>query len=190
MKLSFLSLGFSSLILLASCTKEEAPPATGTNPDDYPTTVNVSTSDWTAASSMTWSDETVSSDGFATTNWVAPRLSQEMVDNGAVLIYAKTSSSDDAKLLPAMFQITSDSEYDEYRGVAESKVIHLSHATYREGTYVTPSSNRDISFRYILIDNIPTTHGRFITSNGMEYSLTDLRLMSYTEVAFLLGITQ
>ena len=190
MKLNFLSLCFSALILLASCTKEYVTPPSGSNQNDYPAPVIVTASDWTSESSMTWSDATATSSVFTTTNWDAPELTQEMVDNGAVLIYANTTSGDAPKLLPAMFERTSNSEYDEYRSVAEPRVIQLSHATYKDGDYATPIVNDDVSFRYILINNAPPANGRIITNNGVEYNLDELKLMSYSEVITILGIAQ
>ncbi|MBD0284766.1 MAG: hypothetical protein ICV79_04995 [Flavisolibacter sp.] len=190
MKLSFLSLCFSFMILLASCTKESVPPPSSSYPNDYSSALSVTASNWTSVPSLTWSDASVSTDAFIHTSWDVPQLTQEMINNDAVLIYAKTMNGDAPKLLPAMFEKTSNSEFDLYRNELEPNVIKLSHTSYMGGTYVAPSANNEVSFRYILINHIPPTNGRIITDSGLEYNLYDLKAMNYSEVVAILGITE
>ena len=85
MKLNFLSLCLSALVLLASCKKEDLP-AAGSNQvgSNYSAPVNVIASDWVSASLM-WSDATAASDNSLRANWGAA-VNQETIDNGIVLI--------------------------------------------------------------------------------------------------------
>ena len=190
MKLSFLSLCFSALILLASCTKEAVPPPTGSNTNDGTASlVHVTASEWSSASSMTWTDATATQDVFLHANWNVAELTQQVLDNGAVLVYAKTTS-DDVKMLPALFEQSDNSSSDIYRSVAAPQLIHLSHAKYKDGAYETPSATGDISFRFILIDNIQPANGYIATYNGVKYSMDELKLMNYNDVATILGIAE
>ncbi|MBD0378089.1 MAG: hypothetical protein ICV51_20980, partial [Flavisolibacter sp.] len=58
----------------------------------------------------------------------------------------------------------------------------------KDGAYETPSAAGELSFRYIVIDNIPPANGRIATNNGNGYNIDELKQMSYSEVALLLGV--
>ena len=165
MKLNFLSLCFSALVLLASCTKEKMPAAgSNQNSSNYSNSVNVIASDWVSAS-LIWSDATA--DSSLRANWGAA-VTQEMIDNGTVLIYAKDQSSGTVKPFPALFDLN-DTEFDSYSSVVEPYSIQLVHSSFRNSQYITPVKNDNISFRYILIEN--ATNGYIQTGSATGVSL-------------------
>ncbi len=183
MKLSFLSLCFSALIL-ASCTKEEVS-ASGSNQNgyDYSAPVNILSSDWVSAS-LNWSNAPAASDSALQAYWSAG-VNQEVINNGVVLIYAKDQSSGTVKSFPARFDIN-DNEFDSYSSVVEPYSIQLVHSSYRNGQYITPVKNDNVSFRYILIEN--AAYGSIQTGSGGEVSVENLKYMSYDDVVSLLSI--
>ncbi len=182
--MSFLSLCFSALLLLASCTKEEVS-ASGSNQNayDYSAPVNVIASDWISAS-LNWSNAPAASNNALQTYWSAG-VNQEIINKGVVLIYAKDQSSGSIKSFPARFDFN-DNDFDSYSSVVEPYSIQLVHSSYRNGQYITPVKNDNISFRYILIEN--AAYGSIQTGSGGEVSVGSLKYMSYDDVVSLLGI--
>ncbi len=186
MKLNFLSLCLSALVLLVSCKKQDVPPPGGSN-QVYPSLVSVTASDWRPASTMIWSDASASAGAYLSTEWSTLGLTEEVIAHNAVLIYAKATSSEAPKLLPATFE-TSNSETDIYNSIAGEQTLQLFHSRYINGVSATATVDDNISFRYILIGNMPSASSRIATNNGIEFSFDELKLMSYNEVATILGI--
>ncbi len=187
MKLSFLSLCISTFILLASCTKEDTPWTNGGNPNSYIAPISVTASEWTSASAVSWSDATVSAKEYFRMEWSAPELTESMVNNGAVLAYAKTSNNA-PELIPAMFEPTYNAEWSLYGIIAQPQTIHVFQSKIDGGPNTTPTINGNVSFHYILIDNMSTANGGIIDYNGVHYSIEDLKGMSYADVTAILGI--
>ncbi|MBD0331191.1 MAG: hypothetical protein ICV66_00905, partial [Chitinophagaceae bacterium] len=77
-------------------------------------------------------------------------------------------------------------EFDSYSSVVEPYSIQLVHSSYRNGQYITPTKNDNISFRYILIEN--AAYGHIETSSGAGVSVQSLKYMRYDDVVSLLGI--
>lgn len=183
-KLMSLSLCLSTALLFASCTKEVQP----VNNQDNSTSVSVISSNWVSAPSMTWSDPTADSSVFLYANWNVPELTQNMIDDGAVIIYAKTSADKSERLFPARMNGNSNSNFDLYRSIAGQQSIELSHTKYDNGTYTTPTMNNDVSFRYILFKNVPPANARITTGSMAGYNLDELKRMDYDALVYLLGI--
>src|SRR5687768_10232967 len=93
-KLSF-PFCFIAMLCLAGCTKDNVQqnPAPA-NPVIEAPQNNYSTaySDWTSDGLLTWNEAGTTSDTARTSDWLAPLLTQERIDAGAVvLIYAKSA---------------------------------------------------------------------------------------------------
>ena len=201
MKFNSLSLCLSAFILLASCTKEKLP-APGIDQSvntSAPPTVIVA-SDWVSGS-LVWSEDPADSDNSLKAIFGAD-LTQEMLDNGVVLIYAKDQPSGIVNSFPARFDLN-DTEYDSYSCEVEPKAIKLAHKCYRSGQFITPVKNDNVSFRYIFVGNTTNvgyftnaasgTHDAVVeteTGGGTKILLEDLKHMDYNFVVSLLGINK
>lgn len=181
-KFSFLSLCFSAVILLASCTKEKALPPAG---DPPPTVIY---SNWTEESTMSWSDTLVASDPYTRTAWTVPVLTQSMIDNGAVLVYARTNSDANVRIFPATIFDQNNSDFEKYQSFPVSASFELLHSKSVGGVFETPTVNSNISFRYILLENAPPANARIATGSAAGFNMDDLKAMSYQDLAIILGI--
>jgi len=184
-KLSFLSLCFSFALLFASCTKEVQPAQ-----QDDASPVRIISSNWVSASSMTWSDAAATPGVFVYASWNVPELTQDIVDNSAVLIFAKTGAAKSERIFPARINGSTTASFDLYRSIAGEQSIELSHTKYTDGTYTTPTANDNVSFRYILLKNVPPANARIATGSVAGYNLEELKRMDYDSITSLLGIGQ
>ncbi len=185
MKFAFLSLCFSVFILFSSCTKEKTFPPPGNPPQEQPPIVMYS--DWTEESTLSWSDTLVSADPYTRTVWSVPALTQSMIDNGAVLIYARTNSDANVRIFPAVI-FDQNNDFEIYSSFPVTESFELLHSKSVGGVFETPTVNSNISFRYILIENAPPANGRIATGSAAGFNMDDLKLMSYEDVAIILGI--
>jgi hypothetical protein len=182
-KLRSLTLCFAIAFLVTSCQKEVQPPL-----QNDATPVRIISSNWVSAASMTWSDPTATPGAFVYANWNVPELTQDILDNSAVLIFAKTGASKSERLFPARINGTSNSNFDLYRSIAGQQSIELSHTKFSDGTYTAPTANSAVSFRYILLKNVPPANARIATGSMAGHNLDELKRMDYDAITALLGI--
>jgi hypothetical protein len=201
MKFNSLSLCLSAFILLASCTKEKLPaPGIDQSGNTSAPSAFIVASPW-VSESLIWSEDPADSDNSLKAIF-GSNLTQEMLDNGVVLIYAKDQSSGAVNSFPALFDLN-DTEYDSYSCEVEPNAIKLAHSCYRSGQFITPVKNDNVSFRYIFVGNTTNvghytnatsgTHDAVVeveTSGGTRILLKDLKHMDYNFVVSLLGINK
>lgn len=189
-KLSSLFLGFIAIISIVSCTKEDFQNQQGTNqtPSNQ---VSVSFSDWTSDESFSWEDGTNGSDPVKQTNWDAFDLTQETINSGGVLVYAKSNIDGSIQPMPAsIFKDGNGQEFDSYNFLSVPGAITIFHSKSVDGVFEIPAEANEVSFRFIFVKSTDVqTNTRIATNNG-SYSLDDLRNFSYEEVISLLGIPE
>jgi len=185
-KFSFLSLCFSALILISSCTKEKTPPPAANPPQEQPPVVRYS--EWTESSIMAWQDTLVSGEPSLRSVWDAPGLTQSVIDNGAVLVYARTNSDANVRIFPAMILDQSNSDYEMYQSFPAMESFELFHNKFVGGVFETPTISNDVSFRYIFLENAPPANARIATGSAAGFTMDDLKAMTYHEVAIILSI--
>ena len=185
-RMRLLSLFFFSLIFLAGCKKENLPgaPSAGTAPPFY-----FVASNWVAESSLTWSETNDGTGVSLHANWTAPELTPETIINGAVLLYAKNTADGSKSSFPVTYNGGSNNLRNFYWSEAMTNSIHLSHQAYDGDNNVTPVVNDEVSFRYILLQNLPRDNDR-VEVNGNLYHIEHLKHMSYDEIAAVFGIAE
>jgi hypothetical protein len=189
-KLSFLALGFIAIISTVSCTKEDFQSnqitnSTTTNP------VSVTYSDWTLDASFSWEDGTIGNDPAKQANWDAFDLTEETINSGGILVYAKSNVDGSIQSMPAsFFKGSNGTDFDYYEFSAIPGSISIYHSKSVDGIFETPADVNEVSFRFIFVkSNVAPANARIATNNG-SYSLDDLRNFSYEEVVNLLGIPE
>ncbi len=155
-KFTFLSLCFSMLILISSCTKDKAPPPVVDPPQEQPPIVFYS--DWVEESSLSWSDTLVGSDPNLRTVWDAPGLTQSVIDNGAILVYARTNSDVNVRIFPAIIFDSNNSDFESYNNSPTVASFELWHNKSVGGVFEMPSVNSNIIFRCIFLENAPPAY--------------------------------
>jgi hypothetical protein len=183
-KLSFLALGFIAILSVVSCTKE--------NFKEYVTPVGpephrFASSEWTMDGQLTWEDGPNSN---KIASWNAEPLSQEVIDNGGLLVYGKSNFDGSVNLLPSSFFITlNPDEFDLYECFPTAGSISLFHTKSVNGVFETPGDVNQLSFKYIIIDGpIVPSNGRTPTNGTNAFTVDDLRTLSYDEVISILGL--
>jgi hypothetical protein len=186
-KFIFLSLCFSAFTFFSSCTKEETySPFVNQPPQEQPPTVIYS--DWTEEYSLSWSDTLFGGEPFLRATWNVPELTQSVIDNGAMLIYAKTNSDGTVRNFPAMIVDQNNTDYETYHNFATVNSFEIFHNKFANGAFEMPSVNNNISFRYVLLENAPPANARIATGSAAGFSIEDLRAMTYQDVAIILGL--
>src|SRR5687768_12630788 len=94
-KLSFLSLSAIAILSLSACTKEQGlRELTPVNEEKNQNIDEISYSKWTSDASITLAHGGTVSDPIQVFNWSAPKLTQELIDAGSVvLVYVKSNST-------------------------------------------------------------------------------------------------
>lgn len=189
-KLSFMLLGFITIMSAVSCTKEDLQSNQSANPTPS-NEVNVSFSDWTIDASFSWQDGTAGNDPVKQTSWDAFDLTQETINGGGILVYAKSNVDGSIRPMPAsIFRNSNATEFDSYEFTAIPGAINIYHTKSVDGIFQTPSDANEMSFRFIFVkSNVAPANARIATNNG-SYSLNELRNSSYEEVTNLLGIPE
>jgi len=182
-KFSFLSICFSALILISSCTKEKVPPPVNP-PQEQPPTVRYS--EWTESSTMAWQDTSVSGEPSLRSVWDVPGLTQSVIDNGALLVYARTNSDANVRIFPAI--VFNNSDFESYINLSSVGSFEMWHSKSVNGVFEMPSVSNDVSFRYIFFENAPPANARIATGSAAGLNMDDLKSMTYQDVAMLLGI--
>jgi hypothetical protein len=207
-KVSFLSLCLSVIILATSCTKEgpEGPMGpqgpqgvNGTNGTNGATgatggvgatgqtgatgTANVIFSNWSLGTDMTWADTTVTGTPYKVATWATASLTPSVLDNGAVLVYARTNDDNAVYQMPAsIFTGTSSAEFDQYRTIAKAGALSLLHTRSVAGTFELPAAAANVSFRFVFIP------GGVTTGRMAGYSLNQFKAMSYEQLSGFFGL--
>lgn len=199
-KLSFASLCFSALILLVSCEKEGpvGPPGpmgpAGTNgtvgaqgPQGPAGTANVIYSTWTDDETLDWEDdETITGVPQKIATWSAAQISQQVVDSGVVLVYARAANNGPVSPLPATFYAATGAA-DQFSYSINVGALQFTHrSTDAVGVFVTPAVT-DVRFRYIIIPG-GTPGSRMASSPAAGYTVEQLKAMTYEQVVALLRI--
>ncbi|HVE60624.1 MAG TPA: hypothetical protein VNA26_02315 [Chitinophagaceae bacterium] len=185
-KFSFVSLCFSALILISSCTKEKALPPTYYPPQEQPPVVHYS--DWTESSILAWQDTLVSGEPYLRSVWGVPGLSQTVIDNGAVLVYARTNADANVRVFPAMIYDGNSADFEGYYHSPSVESFEMWHNKSVNGVFEAPTVSNDVSFRYVFLENAPPANARIATGSAAGFNMDDLRSMTYEEVAIILGI--
>ncbi len=185
-KITFLSLCLSVFISFSSCTKEKTNPPIVNPPQEQPPTVVYS--EWMEESSLTWSDTLVNAEPNTRAVLNASGLTQSTIDNGAVLIYARTNSDASVRIFPAMILDANNSDYEMYQSFPIAESFELLHSKFVNGVFETPTVSNNISFRYIYLENVPPANGRINTGAATGLNMEDLKAMSYQDVVILLSI--
>jgi hypothetical protein len=194
------------MILAASCTKEGPQGPTGSQgsqgangisgatgqtgaqgPQGNPGTANVIFSAWSLGSSMTWSDTTVSSVPYKSSAWVSASLTQDVLDNGAVLIYARTPDNFVYQLPAAMYTGATTMDFDQYRSIGSVGSLTLLHTKSVGGIFEAPTGQQNVSFRYVFIPG-GVSSGRVASGPVAGYSIEQLQTMPYAQIANLFRI--
>ncbi len=183
---SFLFLLATATMLLGSCTKTDIREQV----DNAPIRTHVVASAWTSEVSMAWSDTTTASHPHKYFSWDAPELTEDIMHNGAVLVYAKIRLEDSEVLMPATFYYTTGVDYDTYECTPTMASLHLVHSKFVGGAFEQPDVRDDISFRYILLQGVPHPDGRTETGKIGGYTVEELRAMSYNELISLFKIAK
>jgi hypothetical protein len=209
-KVNFLSLCLSVVILAASCTKEgpEGPVgpqgpqgANGTNGANGSTgstgatgqtgatgTANVIFSNWVSGTAMTWADTTVTAIPYKVSTWDAPTLTQSVLDNGAILVYARTGADNAVYQMPAaIYSGTSSTEFDQFRSIAKAGALSLLHTKSVAGVFELPTAASEVNFRFVFIPGGVST-GRLSSGPAAGYNIEQLQTMSYAQVVNIFGI--
>lgn len=196
-KLSLLSVCFSALVLLASCEKEgpmgpvgpQGPSgatgstgATGTTGQQGPAgSANVVYSNWTDAT-LAWTDDaTDPAMPKRTAEWSATSISQDVLDRGIVLVYARDNADNSVHPLPATFY-TDATHADQIRYALNVGKIMLTHTSTDANVFVAPAA-KDVNFRFVIVPG-GTADGRMAAG----YSVAQLQAMTYDQVVALLRI--
>ncbi len=185
-KFTFLSLCFSALILTSSCTKEKALPPAGNPPQKQPPTIIYS--EWTEETALSWSDTSVNGDPHLRSTWNVPGLTQTMIDNGAVLVFARNNSDASVKIFPAMMFANNNNDFEMYQSSPATEAFEFLRSKTVNGVLETPGVNNTVSFRYILIDNAPPANARIATGSAAGFNMEALKSLDYSDLAILLGI--
>ena len=184
MKLNFLAICMCSVIALSSCTKE-AIRNHGTAVQS-PSSATISYSEWISGSHITWSD--TNTDGYPALHATFHALlSENMVNNNSVLVYARKKDTQHTSVFPATF-FSSNDHYEMLYSVNTMDGIQVYYTMNVNGEYEIPVTD-NIEFRYILVEQPPVaSNGRPDMSGVQQYSMDDLRSMTYEDAMLALGI--
>lgn len=185
-KFTFLSLCFSALILISSCTKEKTYPPVNNPPQEQPPTVMYS--DWTESSILSWQESLVSGEPNLRSVWDVPGLTQSVIDNGAMLVYARTNLDGNVRIFPATILDQNNSDFEMYYSSPTVGAFEMWHNKSVNGVFEIPTVSTDVSFRYIFLENAPPANARIATGSAAGFNMDDLRSMTYQDVAILLAI--
>jgi hypothetical protein len=131
------------------------------------------------------------------TEMMAPDISQQVLDNSVVLLYAKLYGYDEAVwpedhvgLLPAAIYISSFqfSEDKWTLGLSSGRIsIRLENSS---NTYPTNGPDKRHAFRYIIVPkSAPVTGQKPVTKNPLQqFSEQELRDLPYNEVCRMAGL--
>lgn len=197
-KMRALSLLLSAFVFIAaSCTKEgpvgpqgsagpQGPPG-ATGATGATGTANVIYSAWFAASTLTWADSTHTDYGtISRGNRAAPGVTQTVIDQGVVLSYYRDAAAAGTTPLPYVFG-TAATAIKRYGFILKPATITYFAANLTTGTAtgVTPAGD----FRYVIIPG-GVAGGRVMNGAAAGYSISDLKGMSYQQVADLFHIPE
>jgi hypothetical protein len=105
------------------------------------------------------------------------------LDNGAILVYARTNEDNAVYQMPAaIYSGTSSSEFDQYRAIAKEGALSLLHTKSVAGTFELPTAASNVSFRFVFIP------GGVATGRTNTYSIEQYKTMTYAQVVSLFGI--
>ncbi len=189
-KFIFLFICFSAFTFFSSCTKEKTfQPVSGNQPPQEQPPV-VTHSEWVEESSMSWSETFLSADPFLRAVWDVPGLTQSVIDNGAMLVYARTNSDATVRIFPAMIVDQNNTDFEMYQNFATVNSFELFHNKVANGVFEMPYISNNVSFRYIFLENAPPANARIATGSAAGFSVDDLKAMPYADVCILLSIPE
>ncbi|HVG40349.1 MAG TPA: hypothetical protein VM888_01965 [Chitinophagaceae bacterium] len=184
-KFSFLSLCLSVIILATSCSKEAIPANQGSTAPigNEGTSTSIVYSDWTLASDMTWNDTTVNADPFKAATWTAPELTQSMLENKTILIFARTEHDQAVYQMPAeIYAQGSTSEFEQFQSVINGETLTVLHTKSVDGVFEVPSITTNVSFRVVVVPD------EMVNGSANSFYADQLKTMSYEQVANLFAI--
>jgi hypothetical protein len=182
-KLNFLAICFFSVLSFSSCTKDIERNGAGTDSENQ-SNVTVSYSEWIPSSMLSWTDTTLGGDPAIHATFKAP-VTESMINNNSILVYAKKTDSDEVSAFPAAIY-DSNNDYDLLYATHDFNGIQIFHTRNTGGIYERPENNA-LRFRYILIEQQVADNGR---PDAPQYSMHELQTMTYDEVLNALGIPE
>lgn len=186
-KLNFLAICLLSLISFSSCTKDvETRTGTGSTGENQ-NNVAVTYSEWIPSSLLQWTDTTIDGNPAIHATFEAP-LTENMIHNSTVLVYARKMNKAEASVFPAMIY-DSNNDYESLYSVNDVHGIQIYHTKNISGVYQRPESNT-MHFRYILIDQPVADNTRPDVAGAPQYNMAELQTMSYGDVLNALGIPE
>lgn len=184
-KLNFLAICFLSLLSFSSCTKDVNLNGAGPVAENQ-NNITVSYSEWIPSSMLVWADTTVDDNPTIYASIDAP-ITESMINNYSILVYARKSGSEETSVFPATIY-DSNNDYELLHATYDMSGIQIFHTKNTGGVYARPENNT-LRFRYILIERAVADNGRPDLSEP-EYSMTELQSMSYQEVLAALNIPE
>lgn len=185
-KLNFLTLCFLSIISFSSCTKDAI--VTDAGPDsENQSNITVSYSEWISSSILNWADTTIDGNPAIHATFSAP-LTEAMINNNSVLVYAKKTDSEEASVFPATIY-DSNNDYELLQATHDLSGIQIFHTKNTGGIYARPQNNT-LRFRYILVEHKVADNARPDVNEAPQYSMAELQTMAYEDVLNVLGIPE
>ena len=185
-KLNFLAICMFSVLAFTSCTKE-AIQNNNTTPVENSSNVTVSASEWVPSSMLEWTETELDGAPAMQATFTAP-LSEAMINNNTVLVYGRKINGETISVFPAtIYDSNNDFEMLQAQNTADG--IRIFHTKNVAGNYEMPETGT-MQFRYILIEQPYPGNGRMDTQGGPQYTMAELRNMSYYEAISALGITE
>ena len=146
-------------------------------------TANVIYSDWFAANTLTWADSTHTDLGtISRGNKAAPGVTAAVLSNGIVLSYYRSTTAGTTQL-PYIFGTTAS--LMQYGSILNMGTItyYVANQTSGTATGAMPSGE----YRYVVIPG-SVGGGRFMQGAAANYTIDQLRNMSYEQVLQLFRI--
>src|SRR5687768_15945985 len=185
-KLNFLAICFLSVVSFSSCTKDVV--TNGAGPvNENQSNITVSYSEWTPSSMLTWTDTTFDGNPAIHAPFQAP-LTEAMINNNSILVYAKKIDNEGVSVFPATIY-DSNNDYEVLHATHDISGIHVFHTKNTAGVYERPDNNT-LRLRYILIEQPVAANGRPDVAGAPQYSMAELQTMTYEEVLNALGIPE
>lgn len=175
----------ASMFFLASCTKSDVPYNDSNYDQNYNPSSNatITYSEWIPASEMTWTDTTIDSELYIHSTWLAPELTETVLQNAVLIVYAKTSADNTESALPHLIYAGNSTNFDVYTPAHELGAFKLFHTKWANGVNEAPAVNGDVSFRYVIIQTAPAPDVLIDnTTMTIAYKLEQLPSLSYMEI--------
>lgn len=185
-QLNLLAICLLSVFSFSSCTKDVDRNQAG-SANENPNNITVSYSEWIPSSMLTWTDTTVDGNPAIHATFYAP-LTETMINNSSILVYARKMDSEETSVFPATIY-DSDDNYELLHATNDLTGIQIFHTKNTGGMYERPENNT-VRFRYILIEQPIAANGRPDMSGAPQYNMAELQTMRYEDVLSALGIPE